>query len=371
MSSASSASLTPATPAAGRPDAEPAAARRLLWMWLAVLAVLAVLAIAAAWWLLAGRFHESTDDAYVGGNVTVMAPRVGGYVAAVAVHDNQFVKAGQVLVQLDSRDYDAHLAQADADVGSARAAVNELQAKRALQLAVIDAQAADARSAGAEYARSAKDQARYRALVADQAVSDQLVERANADLLKARAAVEGNRATLVAAQRQLAVLDAQIADAVAHVATAEAARRVAALNLEYTTLRAPVDGYVGNRTARVGLLADAGAALMTIVPAQGLWVDANFKEDQLKHMRVGDAATVSFDAASGTLHGVVESLAPATVATFSVLPAENSTGNFTKIVQRIPVRIRLDAGDSLQRALRPGLSATVDVDLRHGDAAQH
>ena len=194
-------------------------------------------------------------------------------------------------------------------------------------------------------------------------MSSQIVERADADFTKASAAVDRSGASLVAAKRELSVIEAQIADANARVATAEAARRVAELNVEYTTIRSPVDGYVGNRTARVGMLANTGVSLLTIVPSSGLWIDANFKEDQLKKMRVGDEVDVDLDASSEPIHGRVESLAPATGATFSVLPAENATGNFTKIVQRVPVRVRLDVPKEMQAVLRPGFSATVKVHL--------
>jgi len=332
-------------------------------MLLSILAVVVALVAAGAYWFVVGRFVETTDDAYVGGDVTVMAPKVTGFVTEVLVKDNEHVHVNQVLIRLDSRDYDARLAQTNAEVESAKAAVIELQAKKSLQLATINEQSAEVRASGAELTRSAADQARYSQLVKDDAVSNQVVERADADLLKARAAVDRSNAALVAAQRQLVVLDAQIGDAQARVATAEAAQRVAALNVEYTTIRSPIDGYVGNRTARVGLLASTGVSLLTVVPSSGLWVDANFKEDQLKKMRVGDTVDVDLDASSGTIHGVVESLAPATGATFSVLPAENATGNFTKIVQRVPVRVYLKVPKEMQGVLRPGLSATVKVHL--------
>jgi membrane fusion protein (multidrug efflux system) len=346
-------------------------ARPIPWMLLAVIAVVVALATAVSYWFIVGRFVETTDDAYVGGDVTVMAPKVNGFVTDVLVQDNQHVRVNQILIRLDARDYDARLAQADAEVQSAKAAVIELQAKKALQLATISERAADVHASGAELNRSASDQVRYRELVKDDAVSNQVVERANADLYKARAAVDRSNAALVAAERQIAVLDAQIGDAQARVATAVAAQRVAALNVEYTTIRSPIDGYVGNRTARIGLLASTGVSLLTVVPSNGLWIDANFKEDQLKKMRAGDPAEVSLDAASGTISGVVESLAPATGATFSVLPAENATGNFTKIVQRVPVRIRLDVPKDMQGVLRPGLSATVKVHLQSGDVRGH
>ncbi|HEY1609426.1 MAG TPA: HlyD family secretion protein, partial [Paraburkholderia sp.] len=305
---------SPSTPVAGRqpPADTPAATRRTPWMAIALGAVALVLVAAASYWWLVLRFVQSTDDAYVGGNVTVMAPRVSGFVTNILVRDNQFVHANEVLIRLDSRDYDAKLAQADAELQSARAAVTELQAKASLQTAVIGQHQAEQRASDAELTRSGEDRQRYRELVKDEAVSDQLVERADADYAKAQASVQQSGAAVLAAQREQQVLAAQLADAQARVATADATRRLAALNVEYTTIRAPVDGYIGNRSARVGMLANVGVPLLTVVPASDLWVDANFKEDQLKKMRAGDRADVELDAASGTLHGRVESLAPAT-----------------------------------------------------------
>jgi membrane fusion protein (multidrug efflux system) len=359
MNSPSTPVSTPNAPAATR------GTRRIPWMPLAILIIVVVVAAAGVYWFTVLRFVQSTDDAYVGGNVTVMAPKVNGFVTALLVTDNQSVKANQVLIRLDSRDYDARFAQASAEVTSARAAVDELVAKQQLQAAVINQQQAELRASSAELTRSASDQNRYRQLVKDEAVSNQVVEQADADFLKARASVDRSSAGLLASQRELTVLAAQIDDARARVATAEASRRVAELNVEYTTIRSPVDGYIGNRTAQVGLLANTGVPLMTVVPAEGLWVDANFKEDQLKKMHAGDTVDVSLDASSKMLHGRVESVAPATGATFSVLPPENATGNFTKIVQRVPVRIRLDVTKDEQQVLRPGLSATVTVHLDH------
>jgi membrane fusion protein, multidrug efflux system len=361
------------TPSTTLPNTAAGASKRagVPWMLLAVGLVVVVVAAAGLYWFLVARFYQSTDDAYVGGDVTVMSPKVNGFVTDVLVQDNQFVKAGQVLIRLDARDYDARLAQASAQLQSAHAAVTEIQAKQALQLATINEQTAEVRSAGAELTRTSADQSRYQALVKDEAVSNQVVERADADLNKARAAVDQSNAGELAAKRQLGVLDAQIADAQAGVAKAEAEQQFAALNVEYTTIRAPIDGYVGNRTARVGMLANTGVSLLTVIPAHGLWVDANFKEDQLRKMHIGDAAEVSLDAADGPpLKGVVESLAPATGATFSVLPPENATGNFTKIVQRVPVRIRLDAAQDTKHILRPGLSATVKVRLGEAHASE-
>ena len=358
---------SPSSPASAIPQpAAEQAQRRIPWMSLAVGVVMVVLAAAAGYWFFVLRFEQTTDDAYVGGNVTVMAPKVNGFVTDILVQDNQHVKANQVLVRLDSRDYDAKLAQATAEVNSARAVVVELQAKQILQAAVINQHEAEVHASSAELTRSAADQTRYSQLVKDDAVSNQVVERADADFYKAQAAVQSSGAAVLAAKRELDVLGAQIADAQARVGTALAAQRVAELNVEYTTIRAPVDGYIGNRTARVGMLANTGVSLLTVVPSTDLWVDANFKEDQLKKMQIGDRVDVTLDASAIPLHGHVDSLAPATGATFSVLPPENATGNFTKIVQRVPVRVRLDVPRGMESVLRPGLSATVVVHLANG-----
>ncbi|MGI4813234.1 MAG: HlyD family secretion protein [Janthinobacterium lividum] len=327
-----------------------------------VLAVI-VVALALSYWFFVGRFYESTDDAYVGGEVTVLAPKVNGFIGAVLVRDNQKVEANQLLVRLDARDYAARLAEAQAEVSSANAAVGALQAKRSLQDAVVAQQRAAVSAAAAELARTAADHSRYSELVRDDAVSNQVLEKANADDAKARAALAGSQAALLAAQREAVVMDSEIGQAQARVAQTVAAQQLAALNVDYTELRAPVAGYIGNRTARVGALAMSGSALITVVPSSGLWVDANFKEDQLKKLRVGDHARVKLDASGDALDGVVESLAPATGATFSLLPADNATGNFTRIVQRVPVRIRLLGSPAQLAALRPGLSAEARVSL--------
>ncbi|KWF32348.1 hemolysin D [Burkholderia diffusa] len=348
-------------------DRPAAQQRRVPWMRIAVGAVVVVVAAAALDWLFVLRFQESTDDAYVGGDVTVLAPKVSGFVDRILVTDNQRVKAGDVLVRLDARDYDAKLAQASAEVDSARAAVVELEAKQQLQYAVIGQHAADRNASSAELTRASSDRVRYRELVKSDAVSNQIVERADADYSKADAAVARSDAALLASKRQLDVLGAQLADARARVNTALAAQRVAALNVEYTTIRSPVDGYVGNRTGRVGMLANVGVPLLTVVPVSGLWIDANFKEDQLRKMRAGDRVDVALDASNARLHGRVDSLAPATGATFSVLPPENATGNFTKIVQRVPVRVHLDPQPGIEQVLRPGLSAVVTVHTDHAN----
>jgi membrane fusion protein (multidrug efflux system) len=333
----------------------------------ALIVVIALGAYFHNWWTV-GRYIESTDDAYVGGDITVIAPKVSGFIATVAVSDNQTVHAGDVLVKLDDRDYQAARARAIAAVAAQQAALANFVATRHLQEAIIAQARAGIVATDAEIDRAREDQKRYRNLSVSAAVSLQSVQKADADYKDAVAAGAKAHATLQAAQRQLDVIDTLRQQAEAAVAQAGADRDVADLNLSYTELRAPMDGTVGNRSARPGAFANVGAQLMSLVPARGLWVDANFKESQLAKMRAGQAVAVVADVLPGRVFpGRVASLAPATGAVFSVLPAENATGNFTKIVQRVPVRILLDGGASALGSLRPGLSVTAKVDLRAVD----
>jgi len=330
----------------------------------ALILVAAVAAFGHQWWTV-GRFTESTDDAYVGGDITVIAPKVSGFIARVAVTDNQIVHAGDVLVELDNRDYVAARARAVAAVAAQKAAIANLAATRHLQEAVIAQAQAGINSADAEIERSQEEQIRYRRLEALSAVSLQESQKADADYKNALASGARARAALSASQRQLDVIDSQNQQAAAALAQAEADRDVADLNLSYTELRAPMDGTIGNRSARAGSYANIGAQLMSLVPARGLWVDANFKESQLARMHAGQTVLVEADVLPGQVfRGRVASLAPATGAVFSVLPAENATGNFTKIVQRVPVRVVLEGDASALGQLRPGLSVVAKVDMR-------
>jgi membrane fusion protein (multidrug efflux system) len=317
-----------------------------------------------SWWTV-GRFVETTDDAYVGGDITVIAPKVAGFVDQVAVVDNQHVHAGDLLLRLDDRDYRAQLARANAAVAAQDAALANLAAKRQLQRAMIDHAEAGVDAAGAELARTQDDIARYRELAAVKYASVQRLQQADADYKKAIAGRREAQAAVDAARRQIDVIETQMRQAQADRDEALAAQTMAELNLSYTELRAPVDGVVGNRSARVGAYASVGTELLVVVPAQGLWVDANFKENQLGHMRPGQPVTIAADVLPGErFHGHVASLAPATGAQFSVIPPENATGNFTKIVQRVPVRIALDGDAAALGRLRPGLSVEVAVDQR-------
>ncbi|MCF7533617.1 HlyD family secretion protein [Pseudomonas petrae] len=381
---------TSAPPAATRPSPDavsesaaenpaistpPAASRRkkVLRLGLLAIAVVGALGYASHWWLT-GRFIEDTDDAYVGADTTVISAKVPGYISEVAVQDNQFVKAGDLLARIDVRDYQAAMAKADGAVAAQRATLVNLDATEQLQQAMINQAKAQLDAADAETQRASDDHARYQNLVRTQAVSVESAQRVDATWKTARADHARAEAGLLGARRQLDVIESQRGQARAALQQAQAERDQAQLNIGYTELRAPVDGYVGNRRARLGAYAAAGSQLISVVPAQGLWIDANFKEDQLARMQVGQSVSVRADILPGReFHGHIESLAPATGAQFSVLPAENATGNFTKIVQRVPVRIRLDGTDARFGALRPGLSVIAKIDTaespEHKDVA--
>jgi membrane fusion protein, multidrug efflux system len=341
---------------------------RLTFKQLALLAFACVAAVSGSgygyYWWTTGRFIESTDDAYVGGNVTPISPHIAGFVAEILVTDNQRVDAGQVLVRLDDRDVRAAAEHAEAVLNQRTAMLASLRARYALQQSAIEQAAADLEAKTAQASFAEVEAERYRTLVLSESGSRQNAQRTRAQDQAARAAVASAQAALAAANQQLSVLRANIDEASAAVAQAQADLQTARLNLSYTEIRSPIDGYVGNRAARVGAYVSQGKYLLTIVPAHGLWVDANFKEDQLARMQPGQPATVIADTLPGhVFHGHVLSLAPATGAVFSVIPAENATGNFTKIVQRVPVRIALDE-DAPLGWIRPGLSTFATVDTR-------
>jgi membrane fusion protein, multidrug efflux system len=332
-------------------------------------------AVVAAWygqhWWALGRFIESSDDAYVGGDVTAISPHLAGFVAEIPVKDNQYVQAGQLLIRLDDRDTRAAADRAQAVVEEREATLAGLHARYLLQQSAIKQAQADLAAKMARAAFTGVDAVRYRNLAVTNVGTRQDAQRADAVDQEARSAVLSSQAGFEAAKQQLIVLDSEIGEAGAAVAQAKADLETARLNLSYTEIRSPIDGYVGNRAARVGSYVAEGAYLVTIIPAHGLWIDANFKEDQLERMTPGQSATITADVVPGhVFQGRILSLAPGTGAIFSVIPPENATGNFTKIVQRVPVRILLDPHDPMLERLRPGLSTTVSVDVRSGpDAA--
>jgi membrane fusion protein, multidrug efflux system len=334
-----------------------------------VAAIVLVLAGGVGWhWWSSWRFQESTDDAYVQSDITVISPKVEGYLKDVRVEDNQQVKLGQVLFVIDDQDYAAKVAQAEAAVASEEASVVTYDSRMDLQRSMIAQAVAEIASAEADQVRADRDYQRYTQLAATDFASRQRLETAEADARKAAAALAQKRAALAAAKDQLNVLRAQRDEEKAKRQQARANLKLAKNDLDSTVIRAPIAGVVGNRAGRVGQYVKPGTQLASLVPLPEVYVTANFKETQLTHMRPGQKVLVWVDAyPDQPLAGHIDSFAPASGAQFSLLPPDNATGNFTKIVQRVPVRIALPADDPLARRLRPGLSVTVTVDTRSAD----
>jgi membrane fusion protein (multidrug efflux system) len=338
-----------------------------------LLAGTAVALLAAASWYgwdywTTGRFLVSTDDAYVKADNTTIAPKVSGYLNEVLVADNQHVKAGQALARIDDRDFKVALDQAKADVAAANAAIASKRAQLDVQQATIQAAKATLEVDNATATFASQENKRYTDLAATGYGSVQNAQNAQSRNAGAVALIERDKANLVSAQKQVELLNAEIAQAVATAARANALQRQAELNLSYTTIVSPIDGVVGNRTLRVGQFVQAGTQLMSLVPASGAYVIANFKETQLGHVRKGQPVDIEVDTYPGNIvHGHVDSLAPASGQEFALLPPDNATGNFTKVVQRIPVKIVLD--DSSGVDLRPGMSVVPSIQTHMVTAA--
>jgi membrane fusion protein, multidrug efflux system len=351
------------------PLQKPAKKERIRRLLLAGAAV-AVLA-SASWygwdyWTV-GRFLVSTDDAYVKADNTTIAPKVSGYLNQVLVGDNEQVKAGQVLARIDDRDFKVALDQAKADVAAAKAAVESKRAQLDVQQAVIASAQATLDVDTAARVFTAQENKRYTDLAATGYGSVQNAQNAQARDNTALAAIERDKANLASAQRQVELLKAELAQAVAASAKANALERQAELNLSYTTITSPIDGVAGNRTLRVGQFVQAGTQLMSLVPSRGAYVIANYKETQLGSVRAGQPVDIEVDMFPGkAVHGHVDSLAPASGQEFALLPPDNATGNFTKVVQRIPVKIALD---SFAVDLRPGMSVIPSIQTKGGAAA--
>jgi len=327
---------------------------------------LSAVAVVAGGWSYAHSGETSTDNAYVRGDVTSLAPKVLGYVTAAEVRDNQPVRAGDVLFRIDDRDYRARLAQAVANVEAAQARLTNVDAEVQLQHALIRQAEAQRLASVAEMDLARKASDRRRELIRTSAVSQAQVDESDAALSKAEAAVAAAAATIEAQKQRIAVLASQRGAAVAAVAQAEAARDLAQIDVDNTVVRAPVDGVIGNRQVRIGRLVAPGTALLDIVPVRDVWVVANFKETQVEHIRPGQHVRIIVDGyRHTTLDGVVDSFAPGSGSAFSMLPTDNATGNFVRVVQRVPVKIRF-TNNPLPGRLVPGLSARVDIDRRSG-----
>ncbi len=346
----------------------PAAARlnpRRLLMTGAALAVVA----GAAWygwnyWTI-GQYLVSTDDAYVKADNTTVAPKVSGYLHQVLVGDNERVKAGQIVARIDDRDFKIALDQADADVAAAEAAIASKRAQLEVQQAVINAAIATLDVDRAALTFAAQDSKRYTDLAATGSGSVQNAQQAQSRIASAQAVLERDAANLVSAQKQVDLLNAGIVQATASRARAIALQGQARLNLGYTAIVAPVDGVVGNRSLRTGQYVQAGTQLMSVVPLDGAYVIANFKETQLTDVRKGQPVDIEVDMFPGhVVRGHVDSIAPASGQEFALLPPDNATGNFTKVVQRIPVKIALDRDNSAPIELRPGMSVIPTIETR-------
>jgi membrane fusion protein, multidrug efflux system len=344
---------------------------RRLWRPLAGLAVVIGIGVTASWWFTEGRYIESTDNAYVQGDIAVLSPRIEGDVAAIKVADNQRVRAGDPLIVLDPTDWRSRLAQATAAAAEAAAAVETAQRQVGQQQATIEAAQAAIVQAQAEQARATADATRSGSLVVGGWASRQANDQAIADSRKANAAVVAAQAQKAAAEQQLDVLRAQVVQARARQQNAAAAAQLAENNLAYTVIRAPFDGIAGNRAAELGQHVTPASQLIAVAPLrEQLYVVANFKETQLRHMQPGMKVRLVPDIDPGAaVDGRVDSLAPATGALFSLLPPENATGNFTKVVQRVPVKLVVDPAQAAHAQwLRAGLSVTAEVDTRGPDA---
>jgi membrane fusion protein (multidrug efflux system) len=330
---------------------------QMLLACVGVAALLLGAAFGLHWWVV-GRFIQSTDDAYLQADSVTVAPKVSGYISEVYVADNQSVAAGAPLVKLDSRHYQAALDQLTATTAARKADIARGEADLLLQRANIAQARAqlEGAEANAAYAAGAE-------------TGERLAELRNARR-QAASTLEADRAALESAQRQIGATQAEILQARAQLEAAAASAESARLDADDTVVKSPVAGRVGDRTVRVGQFVQPGTRLMTIVPVQDIYLEANFKETQIGLMRPGQPAIIHIDALDGAdLHGTVSSFSPGTGSEFALLPPQNATGNFTKIVQRVPVRIHVDAGEEARQVLLPGLSVTVKVDTRSGREA--
>jgi membrane fusion protein, multidrug efflux system len=370
-------SATVEMPAARAPDAvdrpsRPASPPRT-FPWLATGIRLFILLLAGAlvamvayewdWWV-GSAVQQSTDDAYLQADTTPLAAKVTGYVRHVPVQDFQMVKAGDLLVQIEADDYRAQVAQAQANVAAAQSAIDTIDQQKLLQNALIAQAEATIQASEADLTRYHLEAIRQQNLLATGiAGTHQITEQAIDNEKHAEAMLALNRAQLEQQRQQLNVLDSQEKQAHATLNAQEAARDLAAINLGYTRIVAPVDGMVGRRQVLPGQYVSVGTQVNTIVPLPNVYVIANYKETQMTHIRVGQSARLTVDAFPGVvLHGHVDSWSPGSGAEFSLLPPDNATGNFTKVVQRIPVKIVLERDPVVGDLLRPGMSVIATID---------
>ena len=311
----------------------------------------------------AGRFLVSTDDAYLQADNVIISPKVSGYISDVQVQDNQPVKAGEVLARIDDRDYRTALAATQANVDAAEASIDNLIQQIAFQQLTVAEVRATVDSDQAAMTFANQDYQRYLSLSKTGAGTVQSAQKATADIHEKQAMLDHDTAAVGAARKQIDVLGTQLKKARATLALQQAALHQAELNVGYTTISSPIDGTVGARALRRGQYVQAGTQLMAVAPLRAVYVIANYKETQLTDLRAGQPVTIDVDTfPDTTVHGVVNSIAPASGQEFALLPPDNATGNFTKIVQRVPVKITIDPNDPLIGQLRPGMSVEPTID---------
>jgi len=314
-----------------------------------------------------GAGWQTTNDAYLQSDLTPISAKVTGYLRELPIQDFEHVHKGQVLAQLVDDDYRAAAAQAEAGVATAMAQAEALEAQHALQLANVQAAHAVVASTTASFQQSERDLARQRRLLETGSSSTEASEKLTTTHAQLEAQLTQNRAQALAAERQLKVLEAQIVQSEAAIAAQRAALDAAKLNVGYTTITATQDGVIGQRQVKPGQLVGVGSQITTLTPLPNVWVIANYKETQLTHMAVGQQAEITVDTFPGhKLRGHVLAFAPASGAVFALLPPDNATGNFTKIVQRIAVKIIIDDADGLTDRLVPGMSVEAKINARDG-----
>ena len=334
------------------------------WRILVFLVAIGILVVVFTNWNRweGGEGWQATDDAYLQSDLTPVSAKVSGYVRDLPIQDYQRVRRGQVLAQLVDDDYRAAVAQAEAGILSATAQKQVLEAQRTLQLANIQAARAVVSATTAACTQNGRDLIRQEQLLNTGSSSTEAREKLETLRAQLESQLAQNHAQVLAAERELAVLDGQLKQNEAALATARAAHAIARLNLEYTRITAPQDGVLGQRQVKPGQLAGVGTQITTLTPLPDVWVIANYKETQITHMAVGQRAEITVDTFPGhTLRGHVQSFAPASGAAFALLPPDNATGNFTKVVQRISVKIVIDDANGLTDRLVPGLSVIARV----------
>lgn len=355
---------TAAAPAAAAPIAQKRRPRDV-FVRLAVLVAAGIIVVlfATQWdrWT-GGGIRQVTDDAYIRGDVTPLSAKVEGYVHRVAVDDFQRVQAGDLLVEIDDSDYRAKVAQAEADVLGAQAAIENIKAHKATQHAQVTEAESVVAATQADVERTRQEADRQRSLLASTYGTPQKVEQAVAEQRRLAATLARNQAELDAQRRQFAVLDTQEMQLRAEAKAKQASLDLAKINLGYTQIVAPIGGVVSERGVRAGQYVHGGSQVISVVPLDSVWVTANYKETQLTRVAIGQRAEIRVDTFPGiAIKASVESIAPASGSQFSLLPPDNATGNFTKVVQRIPVKLRIGPDNPLAGHLRPGMSVTATV----------